>query len=117
MLPSRAEEGLLQCGRPSHRSAQAPVLLRAMGAEPGFRPSEKGPVMMDPTTVTLPGQPCSSVKQDAPREWPVPRNGGRAPPLTTLKRAFGLAHECAEPLRPRFLPHRHVCGAFWSAQN
>ena len=43
-----AEEGLLQCGGPSHRWAQAPVLPRVMGAEPDFRPSEKGPVMMAP---------------------------------------------------------------------
>lgn len=43
-----AEEGLLQCGGPSHRWAQAPVLPRAMGAKPGFRPSEKGPVTMAP---------------------------------------------------------------------
>ena len=33
------------------------------------------------------------------------------------QRAFGLAHECAEPPRPGFLPHRHVRGAFWSARS
>lgn len=61
------------------------------GGRAWFPPLREGPSDDGPTTVTLPGQPCGSMKQDAPREWPVPRNGGQAPPLTTLELSGPLA--------------------------
>ena len=113
----RAEEGLSQCGGPS-QAGTGPSLPESDGGQTWFLLLRERPSNDGHSTITLHRQPCGSVKQEAPGERPGPgRRPGTTAGNTQAQRAFGLAHECAEPPRPGFLPHRHVRGAFWSARS
>lgn len=94
------------------RALTGPSLPESDGGQTWFLLLRERPSNDGHSTITLHRQPCGSVKQEAPGERPGTTAGN-----TQAQRAFGLAHECAEPPRPGFLPHRHVRGAFWSARS
>lgn len=113
----RAEEGLPQCGGPSQMGT-GPSPPEGEGGQACFLPLREGPSDDGHPTITLHRQPCGSVKQEAPEERPVPRNGGRAPPLTTLEPSRPSAWPTSvQSPEARIPAHRQVRGAFWSAQS